>query len=143
MIRDCLINANSTYKFNEKIADVNEYLKLTDNILLEIENSKKKVNKFFKVKDLTSAKNLISRLRKRDLYKCIGEHLIRNETENQIFKKLTPQEFANYQNNHGDGQLKEEDIEIIMFDITCGLGEKNPIDFIKFYQNEGESENFN
>lgn len=43
MIRDCLILADPVYKFEDKINNVEEYLKLSDNILLQIENSKAKV----------------------------------------------------------------------------------------------------
>lgn len=43
MIRDCFIYADPIYKFSDTIHNVEEYLKINDNILLEIENSKEKV----------------------------------------------------------------------------------------------------
>jgi HD superfamily phosphohydrolase len=45
MLRDCLIQADPVYKFLEKVNDVEEYLKLNDYILVDIEKSNDKVNR--------------------------------------------------------------------------------------------------
>jgi hypothetical protein len=44
MVSEALINANSKYHFEKIIQDPNEYMKLTDHILKEIEFSKEPVN---------------------------------------------------------------------------------------------------
>ena len=138
MIRDCLILADPVYKFEDKINNVEEYLKLSDNILLQIENSKAKVCVHIN-QSLAESRALIERIRKRNLYKCVKEILIKDDREKEIFLKLTAEDLCNYQTVNGYGDLTENDVEIIFFKINCGLGQRNPFEHIKFYQNDGES----
>ena len=72
------------------------------------------------------------------MYKCIGERLIKDKTEKEIYNKLTSQELCNYQSVNGYGELNEDDVEILFFEINSGFGKKNPFDYIKFYHNTAE-----
>jgi len=80
----------------------------------------------------------MERIRNRDLYKCVGERLIQKENEKEILRKLTSQDLCNYQLMDGSGELNENDVEIFLYDINYGFGNKNPFDYIRFYQNVGD-----
>jgi len=57
MIRDALVESNSKFDFISKIYDPEEYYKLNDNIIYEIEHSKEP--------ELKKARALIKRIRTR------------------------------------------------------------------------------
>lgn len=63
MIVDALMEANPVFQFQNKIHDPDQYVHLTDNVLSLIENSKKP--------ELAKSRDLLLRLRKRQLYRFL------------------------------------------------------------------------
>lgn len=76
MICDVLYNANNVYHFSDIIQnnDPEAFMKLTDNILYEIECSK---NPLLKI-----SQDIIQRIHNRDLYKYVGQCLISSINNN-------------------------------------------------------------
>ena len=63
MIVDALLLANPYFKFQEKIFNPRDYTNLTDSVLTHIE--------FSKNPSLKASKDILLRLRKRDIYRFI------------------------------------------------------------------------
>jgi len=66
MISDIFKSANSYFKFDEIVKDMDKYTKLTDNIISRIKNTDDP--------SLDEAKAIIKRIEKRDLYTFVGEY---------------------------------------------------------------------
>ena len=124
MIKDSLIYSNKYFNFLEAIHSPSEYIKLDDNILSIIENFDSEDP------DLKNAANLIKRIKYRDLYKYIGEILI--DYEINIITAYN--DFLSIDNY--DNMIKKEDIEIKIFSIDYGFGNKNPFEYTYFYKPE-------
>eukprot|EP00795_Rhopilema_esculentum_P001782 gene1782-16269_t len=106
-------------KISESIHDMVAYSKISDSIFSMIENSSDP--------QLQEARDLLRRIRKRDLFKLIGQTILKvkilkcreEETRKEIVassKFLNPDDFI---------------VHIINFDY--GMKDKNPMDFLRFY----------
>jgi deoxynucleoside triphosphate triphosphohydrolase SAMHD1 len=71
MIVDALLEANPVYHFEDKVRNPAAYVNVTDNVLSNIENSKKP--------ELLSSQNILKRIRCRELYRFLGERLLNNK----------------------------------------------------------------
>ncbi len=71
MIVDALLEANPLYHFEDKVRNPAAYVNVTDNVLSNIENSKKP--------ELLSAQKILKRIRCRELYRFLGERLLNNQ----------------------------------------------------------------
>jgi hypothetical protein len=71
MIVDALLEANPLYHFEDKVRNPAAYVNVTDNVLSNIENSKKP--------ELLSAQKIMKRIRCRELYSFLGERLLNNK----------------------------------------------------------------
>ena len=71
MMCDIFIEANLHYNFKKIIDDPDEYVYLTDYIVYEIERSE--------IPILEKAKDLIKRLKTRDIYKFVSEILLTDD----------------------------------------------------------------
>ena len=71
MIVDALIEANPMFHFEEKIRNPAEYVGVTDSILPYIESSKKQ--------EFKGAKDILRRVRTRDLYRFLGSTILLNK----------------------------------------------------------------
>lgn len=78
MIVDALLLANPYFKFQEKIFDPKAYTLLTDSVLTHIEFSRKP--------ELQASKDILLRLRQRDLYRFIDQKML---TSKEFGKKIT------------------------------------------------------
>ncbi|CAG8478065.1 35286_t:CDS:2 [Gigaspora margarita] len=121
---DALVKANSKYHFEDIIYDSEEYIKLNDSILYEIEYSDPKC------KELEDSRNIVKRIRQRKLYKFVNECLIPKDKEKDITKEnLNEREIASCGKD-----LKEEDIIVDWQDFNYAKGENNPVEDVKFYK---------
>ncbi|KAJ3375121.1 SAM domain and HD [Allomyces arbusculus] len=123
MVADALVHANAALHFTDAIGDPSKYLYLTDGILRDIETSTDPA--------LAYSRNLIRRLRTRDTYKFVDEVIIEPTVRKFIKERLTPEEVAGY--SVGNDNLRPDDIRIDCSTIHYGMGEKNPVDNIMFY----------
>ncbi|KAI9298613.1 HD phosphohydrolase domain-containing protein [Neoconidiobolus thromboides FSU 785] len=125
MIVDIFLKAEPTLKLSDKIFNPEEYLYLNDNIIEEIEKSKEE--------ELKESRQIIKRIRKRQLYKFVDQIMIPIQYKDKITKDIiTPELISNYQSS-SEVSINNEDIIVDWFKLNFGKGEKNPVDYVKFY----------
>lgn len=78
MITDALVNADAQLGISSAVDNPEDYLNLTDDILRVIERSK--------TPELAKSREIMKRLRTRDLYKFVDEYLVPAELAAHINK---------------------------------------------------------
>ena len=132
MISDILLLAEDHFKFTECIDTPEKYLRLTDCILRDIENST--------ASELQQARDLIGKLRRRQLYKMAGETIIPIPTKSDgstppagaVMKQVTEADIIACRPAHSD--LCESDIIVHNMTLNFAMKDKNPVDNILFYK---------
>ncbi|XP_050395452.1 deoxynucleoside triphosphate triphosphohydrolase SAMHD1 isoform X2 [Patella vulgata] len=131
MIVDALIIADKCEKFrilgtdntprrlSECIEDMEAYKKLDDTIFQRIMRSRKP--------GLQGARDLIDRIQKRQLYRCVGSTHRPEGLDKKEDKKLL-EEIAEL-----DGELKPEFLTLACVHYDYGMKNKNPVDNTRFY----------
>ncbi|KAJ6318961.1 hypothetical protein OIU76_014335 [Salix suchowensis] len=132
MFVDSLIKADDYLQISSKIQDPAEFWKIDDSILKTIEVSHEQ--------ELKEARDLILRIRKRDLYQFCNEFSVPKD-KLQHFKDITPQDIVCSQGN-GDITLKEEDVAVCTVKIDLTRGRSNPLENINFFQDFESNEKF-
>ncbi|KAH9853312.1 HD-domain/PDEase-like protein [Lenzites betulinus] len=148
MIVDALTKAEPAMHIANRLEDPKEYLHLTDHIMTEIEASKDP--------RLVEAQAILRRIRVRDLYKVVDYKVFPWHCADALKKSFTPESVVNAFKNlyHNRGTLKhlsddihelehvEEDDanalapEHVIIEVTKlhhGMGNLNPLGFVKFY----------
>lgn len=123
MLCDVLLAVNEKYKFEELVHDPARYYALNDSIIERIENSKSEKQGFVK------AKKIIARLRKRDLYRPVGQVLVnydRSLVGSKIKEDITG----------ALGTDEKESVYIQTGEIGFGSKNQNPLDVVDFFQGE-------
>ena len=82
------------------------------------------------------SKDLLLRIKKRNLYKFVTEIIIDDETKEK-FTKAKEADIADYGNN-----LSKEDIILTNYDLNYGCGKNNPVDFVHFYKDNNDTSEF-
>ncbi|CAO2833198.1 unnamed protein product [Amaranthus hypochondriacus] len=132
MIADALILANSYLEISSCVHEPSEYWKLDDSIIKTIEIAPDQ--------ELKEAKNLIQRIRRRDLYQFCNEYAVpRDKLEH--FKNVTSKDIICSQNSSGV-TLKEDDVVVSNVKIDLTRGRLNPLENIKFFQDHRSSNKF-
>jgi len=126
---DALVLADPFLQLADKIHDAKEYLHLNDSILLEIERSS--------CPELTASRNIIQRIRTRQLYKHVDVHMFAAEHRGTL-KMLTPSLVAEAAKKVDmpegeDAKLAAEDVAIDVTLIHLGMKDKRPVDLVMFY----------
>ena len=125
MICDVISEANSVYKFHQVIDDTREYIKLTDNILEEIEFSSNPA--------LTKSRELIKKMKQRDIYRYVAEVTLRREFSLEKEEDIKA-EIASLSGKEGiDEVIDPRDIYLITGNINFGLQNENPAEKAKFF----------
>uniref|UniRef100_A0A2P2IPZ0 Deoxynucleoside triphosphate triphosphohydrolase SAMHD1 homolog n=1 Tax=Rhizophora mucronata TaxID=61149 RepID=A0A2P2IPZ0_RHIMU len=132
MVVDALSKANGPLGISSSIDDPAEFWKLDDSILKSIETAHDP--------DLREARDLILRIRRRDLYKYCNEFAVPKE-KLEHFKEVTPQDIICSQNT-GGVTLKEEDIAVVNVKIDFTHGKENPLQRVKFFKDYESDEKF-
>ncbi|CAG8591211.1 4571_t:CDS:10, partial [Cetraspora pellucida] len=127
MMRDALLKANPIYHFENVIFDPEEYIKLNDSILYEIEYSEKP--------ELKESKEIIKRIRQRKLYKFVNECIIPHNRIDITNENLNEREIASHHNN-GSIHLSEDDIILDWQNLNYTKGKNNPVEYVKFYNKD-------
>ncbi len=73
MVVDALLEANPVYRFEDTLNDPSRYVHVTDNVLQHIENSKSV--------ELLAARNILKRIKQRNLYRILAQTLITEKDE--------------------------------------------------------------
>lgn len=132
MIVDALVEANDYLQISSFIEDPSEYWKLDDSIIKTIETAPNQ--------ELRESRNLIRRIRTRNLYQFCNEYAVpRDKIEN--FKNVTAQDIVCSQKN-GGVLLKEEDVAVSNVRIDLTRGRHNPLERISFFKDYESEEKF-
>ncbi|WCJ38419.1 hypothetical protein M5689_019481 [Euphorbia peplus] len=132
MVVDALIKANSYLGISDAINDPDEFWKLDDSVLKSIETNPSK--------ELKEAKDLVLRIRRRDLYQFCNEFSVPKD-QFEHFKDVTPQDIVcSQKSNHST--LKEEDVAVSITKIDLTRGRNNPLDSVKFFKDYESQEKF-
>ncbi|XP_030496702.2 uncharacterized protein LOC115712545 isoform X1 [Cannabis sativa] len=132
MVVDALRKADSSYQIVSRAFRPSEFWKLDDSILKAIETSSEP--------ELKEAKDLITRIRRRDLYKFCNEFSVPKE-EIDYFKAITPKDIICSQKS-GHTSLTEEDVAVSNVKIDLTRGTDNPLQSIKFFKDYESSDTF-
>ncbi|KAL5552900.1 hypothetical protein UlMin_040301 [Ulmus minor] len=132
MVVDALLKANDSLQIVSKTQQPDEFWKLDDTILKTIETSTEK--------ELSEARNLILRIRRRDLYQFCNEFSVPKERLD-YFKNITPQDIICSQKS-GGVTLREEDVAVSNAKIDLTRGRNNPLQSINFFKDYESDEIF-
>ncbi|KAI9390515.1 hypothetical protein POPTR_008G190200v4 [Populus trichocarpa] len=132
MFVESLIKADDYLQISSKIQDPAEFWKIDDSILKTIEISHDQ--------ELKEARDLILRIRRRDLYQFCNEFSVPKD-KLEHFKDITPQDIVCSQGN-GDITLKEEDVVVCNVKIDLTRGRSNPLENFPCYQDFESNEKF-
>ncbi|CAG8742438.1 10603_t:CDS:10, partial [Dentiscutata erythropus] len=126
MVIDALMKADSYYDIKNAIKEPTEYIKLNDSILSTIEHSK--------CEELEESRNIVKRIRRRDLYRFVAECLVPKELKDRISKEALEKFFSRKGDNLSNNVIVEE------LRLNYGKGDQNPVDDVKFYNKEKHNE---
>ncbi|TKY69852.1 Deoxynucleoside triphosphate triphosphohydrolase SAMHD1-like [Spatholobus suberectus] len=132
MVIDALVKANPFLHIASSIRQPSDFWKLDDSILKTIESSSQQ--------ELKESRDLIQRIRRRDLYQFCNEFSVPKERLDH-FKSITPQDIVCSQTNIGV-TLKEEDVAVNNVKIDLTRGRENPLGRIKFFKDYESKEKF-
>ncbi|XP_068637782.1 uncharacterized protein [Aristolochia californica] len=132
MFVDALLKANDYLGISAQVFDPAEYWKLDDSILKTIETAPDE--------DLREARDLILRIRRRDLYQFCNEYAVPKD-KLEHFKAITPKDIVCSQKT-ARVNLKEEDVIVSNVKIDLTRGKDNPLERIKFFKDYESEENF-
>ncbi|KAL8157104.1 uncharacterized protein LOC141672329 isoform X1 [Apium graveolens] len=132
MLVDALVKANNHLDILSCIDDPAEYWKIDDSIVKYIETAKSE--------ELKESRDLILRIRRRDLYQFCNEFTVPKD-QLEYFKDVTPQDIICSQ-KAGAVSLDEEDIVVSNIKIDMTRGRKNPLESINFFKDYESGEKF-
>ncbi|VFQ93166.1 unnamed protein product [Cuscuta campestris] len=120
MVVDALVKANDYLQIASCIDEPAQYWQLDDTIVKTIETSS--------CPELKESRDLILRIRRRELYQFCNEFAVPKEKMDH-FKPVTPQDVICSQSSNGNvPMLKEEDIVVTNVKIDLTRGRKNPLE---------------
>jgi len=132
MLVDALIEANDYLGISLHANDPEDFWKLDDTIIKSIETAPNN--------ELKKAKEIIQRIRRRELYKFCNQYSVPKD-KLEHFKNITSQDIVCSQKSSGV-LLKEEDIAVSNVKIDLTRGKDNPLESIKFFKDFGCDEKF-
>ncbi|RZB81446.1 deoxynucleoside triphosphate triphosphohydrolase SAMHD1 homolog isoform X3 [Glycine soja] len=132
MVVDALVHANSYLGISSNIHDPSEYWKLDDTIIKTIETTPNQ--------ELKEARELILRIRRRNLYQFCNEYPVPKDMLDN-YKKVTAQDIVCSQKS-GGVTLKEEDVAVCNVKIDLTRGKHNPLESIHFFKDYESDEKF-
>ncbi|VFQ73539.1 unnamed protein product [Cuscuta campestris] len=132
MVVDALVKANGYLHISSYIEDPSEYWKLDDTILKTIETAPNP--------ELKESRELISRIRRRNLYQFCNEYAVPRD-KIEYFKDVTAKDIVCSQVGAGKS-LDEDDISVSNVRIDLTRGNHNPLENIKFFKDYESEEKF-
>ncbi|KAF8522437.1 hypothetical protein BU17DRAFT_64366 [Hysterangium stoloniferum] len=137
MIVDTLVKADPYLKIAARIHNPKKFVHLTDEILLEVERSE--------CPELAASREIIHRIRTRDLYKLVDKTFLAWESRNKWRSQYTPECIVETAKTLRGPEIDEPGVEQlikelkkdhIVVDVTelhHGMGDKYPLENCKFY----------
>lgn len=132
MFVDALLKANDYLHISDAIFELDKFLQIDDSIMKIIETSS--------APELKESRDLILRIRRRDLYQFCNEFSVPKD-KLEHFKDVTPKDIVCSQKSSGV-TLKEEDIAVSNVRIDLTRGRNNPLESIKFFKDYESDEKF-
>ncbi|CAL8259778.1 unnamed protein product [Gadus morhua 'NCC'] len=133
MITEAFVSADNHLQFegsngkmctmSTAIEDMVAYTKLTDNVFEQI--------LFSTSMELAGAREILTNILSRRLYKCVGQFYSANEIQDTM---AMCGELAGDQGDPQVNKLKPGDFIVKVIKMNYGLKEKNPIDHVRFYR---------
>ncbi|XP_042498660.1 deoxynucleoside triphosphate triphosphohydrolase SAMHD1 homolog [Macadamia integrifolia] len=130
MCVDVLVEADSYLKISSQINRPADFWKLDDTILKRIETDTSD--------ELRVSRDLIQRIRRRDLYQYCNEFAVPID-ELEHFKPVTAQDIVCSQKS-SEVTLREEDVIVSNVKIDLTRGRRSPLESIKFFQDYDSNE---
>ncbi|XP_057774593.1 uncharacterized protein LOC130993640 isoform X2 [Salvia miltiorrhiza] len=130
MLVDAMTKANDVLQISSYIDEPAQYWKLDDTIVKTIETSTSQ--------DLKESRDLILRIRRRDLYQFCNEYSVPKE-DIEHFKSVTPQDIVCSQIS-AYPTLHEEDIAVSNVRIDLTHGKNDPFERISFFKDYDSNE---
>ncbi|PHU27561.1 hypothetical protein BC332_05893 [Capsicum chinense] len=132
MVVDALVKANDYLHIASHIEHPSQYWKIDDTILKTIETAPDP--------ELKESRDLILRVRRRDLYQFCNEYVVPRD-KIEYFKDVTAQDIVCSQKSSSE-RLSEEDVAVsnVMIDLT--QGRHNPLESIHFFKDYESDEKF-
>lgn len=124
MVADILDLANDEYKIIENLENIPEFCKLNDNFIFLIENSNSTSDNMLK------AKEIITKIKKRDLYKFIGKINIDEKDKNTYTKSV----ILNVLGMQNISNELKKNMCLVFIDLSYNF---DPLDNIDLYKNKG------
>ncbi|KAH6890072.1 HD-domain/PDEase-like protein [Coprinopsis sp. MPI-PUGE-AT-0042] len=141
MIVDALMSAEPYLKIAERVTNPRKFIHLSDIIMNTIEESE--------APELEEARKIFTRIRHRDLYRCVDYKVVDWELRNAFEAFITPEKIVaairslppfdvqSFENMAGLTQSLEEvqpeDIVVDFSTMHYGMKAQNPLERIKFY----------
>ncbi|XP_057984214.1 uncharacterized protein LOC131168637 [Malania oleifera] len=132
MVVDALCKANDYLQISSHIHDPSEYWKLDDSILKAIETAQDP--------ELKESRDLIRRIRRRDLYQFCNELTVPKDNL-EYFKDVTPKDIICSQKT-GRVMLREEDVAVTNVRVDLTRGRHNPLESVNFFKDYETDEKF-
>lgn len=122
MFTDAFLLADEALEIADSVHNPEDFLGMTDSIIPIIERSKDP-----RLKD---ARHVMHRIRRRQLYRFVDEHLMPNGRSVSI----KPEDVTTCQDSAHTGiTLAPEDVHIKMVTLNFGMKEQNPVDKVHFF----------
>ena len=136
MIVDAMIEANDHFGIVKRAMDPKTFIELDDSILKQIEFA----NPAGDDPRLRKAKEIIERIRRRQVYKYVNEYCVPTERLRN-WRKVEAEDIVSCQlKNKANGvELRPDDIVIHNMKIDWAMKDKNPVDSVYFFQNYRDS----
>jgi HD superfamily phosphohydrolase len=144
MVVDALLEAEPALRICDKIDDPKDFVLLDDGILDLIENFDVLGPLLNNVDEghhsrIKSAQAIISRLRKREMYKYVTDAPVPVEAlERGQWVPPTPQDIVSHYHSNGDVKLSVDDVLVHENKIDYSMSNKNPLDNVHFYDYIGD-----
>nr|GMC56938.1 deoxynucleoside triphosphate triphosphohydrolase SAMHD1 homolog [Ipomoea batatas] len=132
MVVEALVKANGYLHIASYIQDPSEYWKLDDSIIKTIETAPDP--------ELKESRELISRIRRRNLYQFCNEYAVPKD-KMEHFKDVTAKDIICSQVGGGK-KLDEDDVVVSNVRIDLTRGKHNPLESINFFKDYESEEKF-
>jgi len=137
MVRDAFVAADPILRMSDQIHDPQEFWRLTDCVLKDIELSRDP--------ELGKAQDIVKRLRQRKLYRCVASLAVPSERLREHSRVTVDEILA--RNAGQPVKLREDDIIVHNMEINYGLKDRhgnsiNPVDSCDFFEDWSSNDKF-
>ncbi|KAJ1953954.1 hypothetical protein EC988_002701 [Linderina pennispora] len=133
MLIDAMLIADPVLELSQAVLDPERYLYLTDEIVRDIERSREP--------ELETARAILRRLQKRELYKLVDEFILPPELSSIADSRIvSAAKIAEFRSDNDD--FTERDVLVDINRMHYGMKNENPVEHINFYSKYNGDEKF-